>query len=40
MMLKILLYAYTKRIYSTEKITQQLHKNIHFVWLSFLLSTY
>jgi transposase len=34
MMLKILLYAYAKGIYSSRKIEEQLHENIHFMWLS------
>lgn len=34
MMLKVLLYAYTKRIYSSQKIEEQLHENTHFMWLS------
>nr|AAK48936.1 unknown [Bacillus thuringiensis] len=34
MMLKFLLYTYTKGIYSSRKIEEQLHENIHFIWLS------
>jgi len=34
MMLKIILYAYTKRIYSSRQIASQLTENIYFMWLS------
>jgi transposase len=34
MMLKIILYAYTKRIYSSREMAKQLEENIYFMWLS------
>ena len=34
MMLKVILYAYAKGIYSSRKIAEQLHENIYFMWLS------
>ncbi|KIV49834.1 transposase, partial [Aneurinibacillus migulanus] len=34
MMLKIILYAYTNRIYSSRQIAKQLGENIYFMWLS------
>jgi len=34
MMLKILFYAYMTNVYSSRKIEQLLHENIHFMWLS------
>lgn len=34
MMLKIILYAYTNRIYSSRQIAKQLSENIYFMWLS------
>lgn len=33
-MLKILVYAYLNNIYSSRRIEQQLHENIHYMWLS------
>jgi transposase len=33
MMLKILIYAYTKQIYSSRQIGNALRENIHFMWL-------
>lgn len=33
-MLKIVLYAYTQKIYSSRKIAKQLNENIYFMWLS------
>ena len=33
-MLKILLYAYLNNIYSSRRIEDQLHENIHYMWLS------
>lgn len=33
-MLKIILYAYTKRIYSSRKMAEQLTENIYFMWLA------
>ena len=34
MMLKILVYAYCKKIYTSRKIAEALEENIHFMWLS------
>jgi transposase len=34
MLLKILVYAYCKKIYSSRKIAAALRENIHFMWLS------
>lgn len=34
MMLKVILYAYTNRIYSSRQIAKQLGENIYFMWLS------
>jgi transposase len=34
MMLKVLIYAYSIKIYSCRKIDQALSQNIHFMWLS------
>ena len=34
MMLKVLVYAYTKKIYSSRKIAAAIRENIHFMWLS------
>lgn len=34
MMLKVILYAYTKRIYSSRQIAIQLKENIYFMWLA------
>ena len=34
MLLKVLVYAYTKKIYSSRKIAAALRENIHFMWLS------
>lgn len=34
MMLKILIYGYLRNQYSSRKIEQSLHDNIHFMWLS------
>lgn len=33
-LLKILVYAYLRNLYSSRKIEQALHENIHFIWLS------
>lgn len=33
-MLKVILYAYTNRIYSSRQIAKQLSENIYFMWLS------
>lgn len=34
MLLKVLVYAYIQRIYSSRKIAAALRENIHFMWLS------
>lgn len=34
MMLKVIVYAYTQRIYSSRQIAKGLRENIHFMWLS------
>ncbi len=34
MLLKVLIYAYLRNIYSSRKIEQALYENIHFMWLS------
>ncbi|WP_142303674.1 transposase, partial [Evansella halocellulosilytica] len=34
MMLKIILYAYTQKIYSSRQIAKQLNENIYFMWLA------
>jgi transposase len=34
LMLKVLVYAYLANIYSSRKIEEALHQNIHFMWLS------
>lgn len=34
MMLKVLVYAYSQRIYSSRSIAKGLRENIHFMWLS------
>jgi transposase len=34
MLLKVLVYAYTKKIYSSRMIAAALRENIHFMWLS------
>jgi transposase len=34
MMLKVLVYAYTKKIFSSRKIAAAIRENIHFMWLS------
>ena len=34
MLLKVLVYAYTKKIYSSRMIAAGLRENIHFMWLS------
>ena len=33
-LLKILVYAYLRNLYSSRKIEQTLQENIHFMWLS------
>ena len=34
MMLKVLVYAYTQKIYTARKIAKALRENIHFMWIS------
>lgn len=34
MMLKVLIYAYSQRIYSSRQIAKALRENVHFMWLS------
>lgn len=34
MLLKVFVYAYCKKIYSSRKIAEALRENIHFMWLS------
>jgi len=34
MMLKVLVYAYTQRIYSSRQIAKALRENVYFMWLS------
>lgn len=34
MMLKVIVYAYTQRIYSSRKIAKALRENINFMWIS------
>ena len=34
MLLKVLVYAYTQKIYSSRKIGKVLRENIHFMWIS------
>jgi transposase len=34
MMLKVLIYAYTQRIYSSRQIAKALRENVNFMWLS------
>ncbi|MDP2735095.1 MAG: IS1182 family transposase, partial [bacterium] len=34
MMLKVLVYAYTQRFYSSRRIAKALRENIHFMWIS------
>lgn len=34
MLLKVLVYAYCKKIYSSRKIAAALQENVHFMWLS------
>ena len=34
MMLKVLVYAYTQRIYTARKIAKALRENIYFMWIS------
>jgi transposase len=34
MMLKVTVYAYTQKIYSSRRIAKALRENTHFMWLS------
>ncbi len=34
MLLKVLVYAYSQKIYSSRRIAKALRENIHFMWLS------
>ena len=34
MMLKVLVYAYTQKIYTSRKIAKALRENIYFMWIS------
>ncbi len=34
MMLKVLVYAYTEKIYTSRRISKALRENINFMWLS------
>lgn len=34
MMMKILVYAYTEKIYSSRRIAKALRENVNFMWLS------
>ena len=34
MLLKVLVYAYLRNVYSSRKIEQALNENVHFMWLS------
>ena len=34
MMLKVLVYAYTQKMYSSRQIAKALRENIHFMWIS------
>ena len=34
MLLKVLIYSYLRNTYSSRKIEQALHENVHFMWLS------
>jgi len=34
MLLKVLIFAYTQRIYSSRRIAKALRENIYFMWLS------
>jgi transposase len=34
MMLKVLVYAYTQKLYASRQIAKALRENIHFMWLS------
>ena len=34
MLLKVIIYAYLRNLYSSRKIEQALYENIHFIWLS------
>ncbi len=34
MLLKVLVYAYAERIYSSRRIAKALRENIHYMWIS------
>jgi len=34
MMLKVVVYAYCKKIYTSRKIAAAVRENIHFMWIS------
>ena len=34
MLLKVLVYAYLRNVYSSRKIEQALYENVHFMWLA------
>ncbi len=34
MLLKVLVYAYTQKLYTSRKIAKALRENIHFMWIS------
>ncbi|WP_299898096.1 transposase [uncultured Aquimarina sp.] len=34
MLLKVIIYAYLRNLYSSRKIEQALQENVHFMWLS------
>ncbi|GAA4938811.1 hypothetical protein GCM10023314_09320 [Algibacter agarivorans] len=34
MLLKVIIYTYLRKLYSSRKIEQAIHENIHFMWLS------
>ena len=34
MMLKVLVYAYCKKMYTSRKLAEALRENIHFMWIS------
>jgi len=34
MLVKVIIYAYLRNLYSSHKIEQALYENIHFMWLS------
>ena len=34
MMLKVLIYAYTQKVFTSQLITKVLRENIHFIWIA------